>query len=109
MTVQRIPDNYPRLSPYLSVDGAEDAIAFYCDVRRPSRRRASCKQSGAHSAEHGPLQAVNANLPHSLLPVAVIAAIFRAQARPALPQRQPVRAACCAQACAARRRRRSSG
>ncbi|MFN8018873.1 MAG: VOC family protein [Acidimicrobiales bacterium] len=23
---------YPRLSPYLAVDGAADAIAFYCDV-----------------------------------------------------------------------------
>ena len=27
-----IPDGYPRLSPYLAVDGADDAIRFYCDV-----------------------------------------------------------------------------
>lgn len=31
-TVAPIPDNYPRLSPYLCVDGADAAIAFYCEV-----------------------------------------------------------------------------
>lgn len=31
-SVAPIPDNYPRLSPYLCVDGAGAAIAFYCDV-----------------------------------------------------------------------------
>ena len=30
--VQPIPDNYPQLSPYLCVDGAEAAIAFYSAV-----------------------------------------------------------------------------
>ena len=30
--VKPIPDGYPRLSPYLSVDGASDAIAFYTEV-----------------------------------------------------------------------------
>ena len=30
--VQAIPNNYPRLTPYLSVDGAERAIAFYTKV-----------------------------------------------------------------------------
>lgn len=30
--VKPIPDGYPRLSPYLCVDGASDAIAFYKDV-----------------------------------------------------------------------------
>ena len=30
--VSAIPENYPRVSPYLSVDGAGDAIAFYVDV-----------------------------------------------------------------------------
>jgi PhnB protein len=30
MTVKPIPDNYPRLSPYLCVDGAGKAIEFYC-------------------------------------------------------------------------------
>lgn len=27
-----IPDNYPRMTPYLAVDGAEAAIAFYTDI-----------------------------------------------------------------------------
>jgi PhnB protein len=30
--VKPIPDGYPRLSPYLCVDGASDAIAFYTEV-----------------------------------------------------------------------------
>lgn len=30
--VQPIPEGYPRLSPYLSVDDADRAIAFYTDV-----------------------------------------------------------------------------
>lgn len=30
--VNPIPDGYPRLSPYLIVDGAADAIAFYTSV-----------------------------------------------------------------------------
>src|SRR3954462_14344387 len=30
--VDPIPSNYPRLSPYLSVDGAAKAIDFYCDI-----------------------------------------------------------------------------
>jgi len=30
--VKPVPDGYPRLTPYLSVDGASDAIAFYKDV-----------------------------------------------------------------------------
>lgn len=31
-TVKRIPDGYPRLSPYLCVDGAAKAIEFYTSV-----------------------------------------------------------------------------
>ena len=31
-TVKRIPDSYPRLSPYLCVDGAAKAIEFYTSV-----------------------------------------------------------------------------
>jgi len=31
-TVEPIPANYPRLTPYLSVDGADKAIDFYCDI-----------------------------------------------------------------------------
>jgi PhnB protein len=31
-SVAPIPDNYPRLSPYLCVDGADAAIAFYREV-----------------------------------------------------------------------------
>jgi PhnB protein len=30
--VAPIPADYPRLSPYLCVDGADAAIAFYCEV-----------------------------------------------------------------------------
>jgi PhnB protein len=30
--VNPVPDNYPQLSPYLCIDGAEEAIAFYIDV-----------------------------------------------------------------------------
>jgi PhnB protein len=32
MSVQPIPDDYPRLSPYLTCDGAADAVAFYSEV-----------------------------------------------------------------------------
>ncbi len=32
MAVNPIPDGYPRLSPYLAVNGAQDAIAFYRDI-----------------------------------------------------------------------------
>ncbi|MDX6284713.1 MAG: PhnB protein [Frankiales bacterium] len=31
-TVKPIPDEYPRVIPYLSIDGASDAIKFYTDV-----------------------------------------------------------------------------
>lgn len=30
--VKPIPDNYPRVIPYLHIDGAADAIAFYEDI-----------------------------------------------------------------------------
>jgi PhnB protein len=30
--VKPIPDNYPRVSPYLHIDGAAEAIAFYTEV-----------------------------------------------------------------------------
>ena len=36
--VNPIPENYPRVSPYLSVDGASDAIAFYCDILGATER-----------------------------------------------------------------------
>ena len=36
--VKPIPDNYPRLAPYLCVDGAEAAIAFYTRVLGASER-----------------------------------------------------------------------
>ena len=32
MTARPVPENYPRLSPYLAVDGATEAMRFYCDV-----------------------------------------------------------------------------
>jgi PhnB protein len=30
--VKPIPDNYPRVTPYLSIDGASDAIEFYKNI-----------------------------------------------------------------------------
>jgi PhnB protein len=30
--VDPIPSEYPRVTPYLTIDGAEKAIAFYCDI-----------------------------------------------------------------------------
>ena len=30
--MKAIPDNYPRVTPYLSIDGAADAIEFYKDI-----------------------------------------------------------------------------
>ena len=36
--VSPIPEGYPRLSPYLCVDGAARAIEFYCDVLGASVR-----------------------------------------------------------------------
>src|SRR5438094_3561591 len=30
--VNPIPENYPRVTPYLTIDGAARAIEFYCDV-----------------------------------------------------------------------------
>ncbi len=38
MAVNPIPDGYPRVSPYLCVDGAADAIAFYVDVLGATER-----------------------------------------------------------------------
>src|SRR5438105_3358123 len=35
---QAIPDNYPRVAPYLIVDGASDAIGFYTKVLGASER-----------------------------------------------------------------------
>jgi PhnB protein len=32
MAAKPIPDNYPQVSPYLAVDGADAAIKFYSDV-----------------------------------------------------------------------------
>ena len=33
-----IPEGYPRVTPYLYVDGASDAIAYYCDVLGATER-----------------------------------------------------------------------
>ena len=38
MAVQPVPGSYPRLSPYLAVDGAIEAMQFYCDVLGFERR-----------------------------------------------------------------------
>lgn len=36
--VQPIPDNYPRVTPYLTVDGADEAIRFYTEVLGAAER-----------------------------------------------------------------------
>lgn len=38
MTTQAIPSNYPRVTPYLTVDGASAAIDFYTDVLGATER-----------------------------------------------------------------------
>jgi len=38
MAVNPIPANYPRVAPYLSVEGAVEAIRFYCDVLGATER-----------------------------------------------------------------------
>jgi PhnB protein len=38
MAVDPIPANYPRVTPYLAVDGAAEAIGFYCDVLGATER-----------------------------------------------------------------------
>lgn len=44
--VQPIPDGYPRLSPYLIVDGAAEAIDFYCRVLGATERYRSAAPDG---------------------------------------------------------------
>ncbi len=36
--VDPVPSEYSRISPYLAIDGADDAMAFYCDVLGFERR-----------------------------------------------------------------------
>jgi PhnB protein len=36
--VDPIPSNYPRIAPYLSIDGAAKAIEFYCSVLGATER-----------------------------------------------------------------------
>ena len=38
MAVNPIPPDYPRVIPYLSIDGASDAIEFYCSVLGATER-----------------------------------------------------------------------
>lgn len=38
MAVQPIPEGYPRVTPYLSIAGAADAIDFYCKILGASER-----------------------------------------------------------------------
>lgn len=38
MAVQPIPEGYPRVTPYLNVIGAADAIGFYCQVLGATER-----------------------------------------------------------------------
>lgn len=36
--VKPIPEGYPRVTPYLSIDGAAEAIDFYCDILGATER-----------------------------------------------------------------------
>lgn len=36
--VKPVPDGYPRVTPYLSIDGAAEAIDFYCNVLGATER-----------------------------------------------------------------------
>ncbi|WKX69061.1 VOC family protein [Streptomyces sp. XD-27] len=38
MSVKPIPEDYPRVTPYLAVDGAAAAIDFYCEVLGATER-----------------------------------------------------------------------
>ena len=54
--VKPIPDNYPRVTPYLYVDGAADAIAFYTKVFGATERMrmgAPMEKSGTPSFRSG--------------------------------------------------------
>jgi PhnB protein len=44
--VQPIPDNYPQLTPYLCVDGAEEAITLYRTVFGATERCGSRLPAG---------------------------------------------------------------
>ena len=48
-TVHPIPEGYPRLTPYLYVDGAGAAIDFYTDVLggRPAGTACRCPTAGS--------------------------------------------------------------
>jgi PhnB protein len=46
MAVKPIPDGYPKLSPYLIVDGASDAIDFYAKVLDSTERMRMPEPSG---------------------------------------------------------------
>lgn len=47
MAVQPIPEGYPRVTPYLSVAGAADAIDFYCKVLGATERMRMGMPGGA--------------------------------------------------------------
>lgn len=44
--VTPIPDNYPQLVPYLCVEGADAAIAFYCTVFGATERMRMAEPDG---------------------------------------------------------------
>ena len=46
MAVQPIPEGYPRVTPYLNVAGAADAIDFYCKILGASERMRMCGSDG---------------------------------------------------------------
>lgn len=52
--VKAIPDNYPRLAPYLTVQGADAAITFYRDVFGATERGRMAAPDG--SVAHAELQ-----------------------------------------------------
>ena len=49
--VNPIPENYPQLSPYLVIDGAEAAIAFYGSVFGASERVRLASTTAADGAD----------------------------------------------------------
>jgi PhnB protein len=48
--VQPIPERYPQVTPYLCVDGASAAIAFYGQVLGATGRASSRTRSGTAGA-----------------------------------------------------------
>lgn len=46
--VQPIPDGYPRVTPYLVIDGVSDAMELYCSVLGAGERPGSFEEPWGH-------------------------------------------------------------